>query len=107
MERPNIPPWSRERQILDIANNIFTVVFTIEMALKVHDMHFSIHVMQKHAFLRAKRLKCGRDVWFLCTWFVKEQGLLEAFFALELLFYMQLFIAEILKDFSAHTCGKK
>ena len=35
MERPNIPPWSLERQILDILNHIFTVVFTIEMALKV------------------------------------------------------------------------
>jgi len=34
MERPNIPPWSTERRILDIANNIFTVVFTIEMLLK-------------------------------------------------------------------------
>ena len=32
---------------------------------------------------------------------------LKPFFALELLFYMQLFIAEILKDFPAHTCGKK
>ncbi len=35
MERPNIPPWSLERQILDILNHIFTVVFTIEMGLKV------------------------------------------------------------------------
>ena len=34
MERPNIPPWSTERQILDICNNVFTVVFTIEMAFK-------------------------------------------------------------------------
>ena len=36
MERPNIPPWSLERKILDILNNVFTVVFTIEMALKVN-----------------------------------------------------------------------
>ena len=35
MERPNIPPWSLEREILEILNNIFTVVFTIEMFLKV------------------------------------------------------------------------
>ena len=35
MERPNIPPWSLERKILDIMNNVFTIVFTIEMALKV------------------------------------------------------------------------
>ena len=35
MERPNIPPWSNERKMLDVANNIFTFVFTIEMAMKV------------------------------------------------------------------------
>jgi hypothetical protein len=35
MERPNIPPWSMERQILEISNSVFTVVFTIEMGLKV------------------------------------------------------------------------
>ncbi|XP_023326004.1 voltage-dependent T-type calcium channel subunit alpha-1G [Eurytemora carolleeae] len=34
MERPNIPPWSLERSILDLLNNIFTVVFAIEMGLK-------------------------------------------------------------------------
>ena len=34
MERPTIPPWSTERLILDICNHIFTVVFTIEMAMK-------------------------------------------------------------------------
>ena len=34
MERPNIPPWSVERQVLDIMNNVFTIVFTIEMGLK-------------------------------------------------------------------------
>ena len=34
MERPNIPPWSLEREILDIMNNVFTIVFAIEMALK-------------------------------------------------------------------------
>ena len=35
MERPNIPPWSNERKMLDVANNIFTFVFTVEMAMKV------------------------------------------------------------------------
>eukprot|EP00094_Tigriopus_californicus_P005435 TCALIF_05238-PA protein Name:"Similar to CACNA1H Voltage-dependent T-type calcium channel subunit alpha-1H (Homo sapiens)" AED:0.30 eAED:0.30 QI:0/0.8/0.61/0.95/0.75/0.80/21/258/1189 len=34
MERPNIPPWSWERQFLDLLNNIFTFVFFIEMLLK-------------------------------------------------------------------------
>ena len=34
MERPTIPPWSTERLLLDVCNHIFTVVFTIEMAMK-------------------------------------------------------------------------
>ena len=38
MERPNIPPWSLERRILDGMNNVFTVVFTIEMFLKVSEI---------------------------------------------------------------------
>lgn len=35
MERPTIPPDSYERLFLTIANYIFTVVFTLEMAIKV------------------------------------------------------------------------
>ena len=35
MERPNIPPWSVERKVLDSLNHVFTVVFGIEMYLKV------------------------------------------------------------------------
>ena len=35
MERPNIPPWSTERKVLDVMNHVFTVVFTIEMVFKV------------------------------------------------------------------------
>ena len=35
MERPNIPPWSLERTILDVSNHVFTVAFAIEMGLKV------------------------------------------------------------------------
>lgn len=35
MERPNIPPWSKERVFLATANYVFTVVFAIEMLLKV------------------------------------------------------------------------
>ena len=54
MERPNIPPWSVEREILEILNNIFTVVFTIEMFLKVTSkrmqmkqvLHFSLVSLQ-------------------------------------------------------------
>lgn len=35
MERPNIPPWSKERVFLATANYVFTVVFAIEMLVKV------------------------------------------------------------------------
>ena len=34
MERPTIPPWSTERKILNTCNNVFTLVFALEMALK-------------------------------------------------------------------------
>ncbi|CAH2106214.1 unnamed protein product [Euphydryas editha] len=35
MERPNIPPDSKERQFLSSANYVFTVVFAVEMFIKV------------------------------------------------------------------------
>lgn len=35
MERPNIPPESKERSFLSSANYVFTVVFAIEMFIKV------------------------------------------------------------------------
>jgi voltage-dependent calcium channel T type alpha-1G len=34
MERPNIPPWSHERHMLNVSNDVFTVVFAVEMILK-------------------------------------------------------------------------
>ncbi|XP_033168961.1 voltage-dependent T-type calcium channel subunit alpha-1G isoform X5 [Drosophila mauritiana] len=49
MERPNIPPSSTERLFLATANYVFTVVFTVEMFIKVvatgmfygHDAYFT------------------------------------------------------------------
>lgn len=38
MERPNIPPWSTERKFLSASNYIFTVVFTVEMMIKVSQL---------------------------------------------------------------------
>jgi voltage-dependent calcium channel T type alpha-1G len=35
MERPNIPPNCKERYFLSTANYVFTVVFAIEMFIKV------------------------------------------------------------------------
>lgn len=40
MERPNIPPTSNERVFLGTANYIFTVVFAIEMFIKVRQINF-------------------------------------------------------------------
>ena len=34
MERKTIPPWSTERRLLDLCNSVFTLVFTVEMAMK-------------------------------------------------------------------------
>jgi voltage-dependent calcium channel T type alpha-1G len=34
MERPTIPPWSRERYLLGICNHVFTFVFAVEMVMK-------------------------------------------------------------------------
>lgn len=35
MERPNIPPWSAERKFLTTANYLFSLIFAIEMLMKV------------------------------------------------------------------------
>lgn len=40
MERPNIPPDSTERLFLSTSNYIFTVVFTVEMFIKVKCANF-------------------------------------------------------------------
>jgi len=39
MERPNIPPDSKERLFLSTANYVFTVVFALEMFVKVTQPH--------------------------------------------------------------------
>lgn len=38
MERPNIPPDSKERAFLSSANYVFTVVFAVEMFIKVRPL---------------------------------------------------------------------
>lgn len=38
MERPNIPPDSKERAFLSSANYVFTVVFAVEMFIKVRNL---------------------------------------------------------------------
>ncbi|RUS89209.1 hypothetical protein EGW08_003019, partial [Elysia chlorotica] len=50
MERPDIPPDSAEREFLTHSNYIFTIVFTIEMFVKVVAKGL---VVGKHAYLKS------------------------------------------------------
>ncbi|XP_053393144.1 voltage-dependent T-type calcium channel subunit alpha-1G-like isoform X2 [Mercenaria mercenaria] len=50
MERPDIPPDSVEREFLSISNHIFTVIFTLEMLIKVIAKGLMIG---KHAYLKS------------------------------------------------------
>ena len=45
MERPSIEPDSREREFLSYSNYLFTIIFTMEMLLKVfvHGLFFGNH----------------------------------------------------------------
>ena len=44
MERPNIPPDSTERIFLSTANYVFTVVFAVEMFVKVSRIFIVLYV---------------------------------------------------------------
>ncbi|KAG9510109.1 Voltage-dependent T-type calcium channel subunit alpha-1I, partial [Fragariocoptes setiger] len=68
MERPKIPPWSKEREFLTIANYYFTFMFTLEMALKVI----------------AKGLYYGHDAYLSDSWNVMD-GTLVGFSLLDFL----------------------
>jgi hypothetical protein len=56
MERPKIPPWSAEREFLGVANYVFTVIFAMEMLVKV----------------TAKGLWYGRDAYFKNGWNIMD-----------------------------------
>lgn len=56
MERPKIPPWSKEREFLSLANYVFTVVFGIEMLIKVI----------------AKGLFYGKEAYFKVGWNIMD-----------------------------------
>lgn len=68
MERPKIPPYSKEREFLTIANYYFTFLFTLEMALKVI----------------AKGLYYGRDAYLSDSWNIMD-GTLVGFSLFDLL----------------------
>lgn len=62
MERPNIPPNSTERIFLSTANYIFTVVFALEMFVKVVYLYEKLNlfvpcVMEKDFFLRRASIR--------------------------------------------------
>lgn len=68
MERPKIPPYSKEREFLTIANYYFTFIFTLEMALKVI----------------AKGLYYGKDAYLTDSWNIMD-GALVGFSLFDLL----------------------
>lgn len=59
MERPRIPPWSKEREFLTLANYYFTFMFTLEMLLKVI----------------AKGLYYGKDAYLSDSWNIMDGAL--------------------------------
>jgi len=59
MERPRIPPYSKEREFLTMANYYFTFMFTLEMCLKVI----------------AKGLYYGRDAYLSDSWNIMDGSL--------------------------------
>lgn len=59
MERPRIPPWSKEREFLTLANYYFTFMFTLEMVLKVI----------------AKGLYYGKDAYLSDSWNIMDGAL--------------------------------
>lgn len=59
IERPRIPPWSLEREILNVLNNVFTFVFALEMTIKVI----------------AKGLWYGDDAYLKCGWNIMDFAL--------------------------------
>ncbi|ALC48765.1 Ca-alpha1T [Drosophila busckii] len=80
MERPNIPPSSTERLFLSTANYVFTVVFTVEMFIKVFRLLRSLRPLR--VINRAPGLKLvvqtllsslrpiGNIVLICCTFFI-------------------------------------
>ncbi|CAG2177632.1 unnamed protein product, partial [Oppiella nova] len=56
LAEPKIPPWSAEREFLGVANYVFTVIFAMEMLVKV----------------TAKGLWYGRDAYFKNGWNIMD-----------------------------------
>lgn len=74
MERPKIPPWAFERELLTAANYIFTFIFSVEIAVKVI----------------AKGLWYGQDAYLKSGWNVMDGILVGvSLFDLSLSFFAQ------------------
>jgi Ion transport protein len=69
MERPNIPPDSTERIFLATANYIFTVVFALEMLIKVIFLdHLTNECFTKSCSMGEKRiLRPAGTLWTECS----------------------------------------
>lgn len=70
MERPNIPPNCAERYFLSTANYIFTVVFTIEMFVKVRQQIMHIHRNCSFDLLPKSELELSAPTARLCKFVI-------------------------------------
>ena len=61
IERPSIKDGSTERKVIDVSNHIFTIVFTIEMCIKVGFKfpHVLLKFSQRHKRSRFCPLRCS------------------------------------------------
>jgi voltage-dependent calcium channel T type alpha-1G len=74
MERPNIPPDSTERIFLATANYIFTVVFALEMLIKVIFLDILINLCYTKSLLQviATGMFYGREAYFTSGWNIMD-----------------------------------
>lgn len=74
MERPNIPPDSTERIFLATANYIFTVVFALEMLIKVIFTTFMQPWRYKNMLPQviATGMFYGREAYFTSGWNIMD-----------------------------------
>lgn len=91
MERPSIPPKSIERQFLTISGYFFTVIFTVEMTMKVKcaisvfNLKFSvllptvalICILHVRAIIQVIANGClfGKDAYFKDGWNILDGAL--------------------------------
>lgn len=78
MERPNIPPNCNERYFLATANYVFTVVFAVEMFVKVmkHVFFFILIILIPFTLqVVATGMFYGPDAYFTSGWNIMDGAL--------------------------------